>query len=1058
MVRVYDRIAAALVWAAAFSFAAGVFLSLTLLLKWLPPTEPVAIGLVPIERYSKLKDYVAAALFFLTVPPLTIWFQRIGGRLLERERARFRARRMVVAVLLTGPILFAPLLYLTTGKVGWILLLPLVLSFAATRALHFYDTSLWFRRLFRPELHPYHALVFCQGMAWIIYRYIATSRRIAHYPTLFLEVVFVAFFLFLFLAVAVYAARMAQITHGADLEDTYRRVATGALPFTILPVVSLLMVPSDHRGAAMVLSILVSAALILRLRRPLQPRRAWGLAAFIIIPAFIYCLSYASTAQLSAWIDLFHRGESIGPASDYLRGKVPYRDVFALHGMLEDGLLDAWLMQLFGRSLDVAVARTVVVGAFLPVTLWFLGVAIFRSIPLAVLVVTIGSWTTAENNRTLFQVAAVALLWVALQRRSPLAAVASGAFAAVALFFSYEIGLYTIAGAAATLLILAFVRVDPPFTRRFLATLGLWFAGGALAGASPFVVFLLWRGALDDFVTVSFVTIPRIIDAVWSLPFPDITSTFRQNLSLHTLSEFVLYEKFRLILSPLTIAVAAVYLIQRAIRRPLDRLDVALLVLTVSATVAQRTAFGRVSFRHQYFAAFLIAPILVVLAVLFARRLRETWREGDEGTRAFTVAVIAACVPILIVLFWIPDLVNARIDDLLRYQARILRVHHDGRADEVNFRIAAVSAAIGEMTKKGEPIFDFSNQPAFYFFADRPNPTRFYQVPIASPPAFQAEIIRALERTKPKVVIRTSPEDFDEFDGVPNAMRAQAVAAYIDQTYSYALTARGVELWRRKPSTPPADVAGLLRRIRLPDKEDLVAAGDRTRLVFPGIGSTPGANDSFWRSDLILHNPFKEKLDLRLRYVAGDTRIHRSVVLAGGRTIRWEDVVKTLFAAPDSVGVLWIDYRGQRGPVARVRTYDVTRSGSGSMESPLSARDSANAYGERPDLVIVGLPGGGPAARRINAGVVNIGEFPATFRITVHNTQGRQVGGWHEQGLPEYELALVSDLDKLLGVSIDESMTVRVRMIAGTGIAYATVVDSARGDNRFIAAVPSPKP
>jgi len=86
-------------------------------------------------------------------------------------------------------------------------------------------------------------------------------------------------------------------------------------------------------------------------------------------------------------------------------------------------------------------------------------------------------------------------------------------------------------------------------------------------------------------------------------------------LNLHTLAEFVLFEKFHLILSPLTIAVAAIYLIQRALRRRMDTLDRALLVLTVFATITQRTAFGRAEIRHQYFAAFLLGPMLVLLAV-----------------------------------------------------------------------------------------------------------------------------------------------------------------------------------------------------------------------------------------------------------------------------------------------------------------------------------------------------------------------------------------------------------------------------------------------------------
>src|SRR5205823_1861101 len=91
--RLYDRVAAALLWIAAFAFAAGVFFTITLLLGGLPPTEPVAVGLVTIERYSKLKDYVEAALFFLIVPPLTVWLRRAGATLLAREQRRFITRR-----------------------------------------------------------------------------------------------------------------------------------------------------------------------------------------------------------------------------------------------------------------------------------------------------------------------------------------------------------------------------------------------------------------------------------------------------------------------------------------------------------------------------------------------------------------------------------------------------------------------------------------------------------------------------------------------------------------------------------------------------------------------------------------------------------------------------------------------------------------------------------------------------------------------------------------------------------------------------------------------------
>ncbi|HKR66813.1 MAG TPA: hypothetical protein VJZ00_24010, partial [Thermoanaerobaculia bacterium] len=857
--RLHDRIVRGFAWTAAFCLACGVFLSLTLLFGNLPPTAPVAIGLVTIERYSKLRDYLGAALFFLLVPPLTIWL----------ERVLLRASRNSIAFLL--PYLLSPLFYLTTGKVGWILLLPIALSFAAPRVFALWRRK-WIRDLFRRELAGYHALLFSEAVAWLFYRYIVTGRRIAHINTLFLEIVFVLMFFAIFWGAAILIARIAELAFAQKTEEVFARVVCASMPILALPFLATIWMPLPHPRMFMVAALLLGAIVASRSRKPLAPRAARQLAAYVVIPALIYLFSFVSTAQLSQWIDLFHRGESIGPASDYLRGKVPFRDVFALHGMLEDGRLDAWLMELFGRSLDVAILRTVVIGAFLGVAIWYLGLAVFESIPLALLCVAMGSWTTAENDRTFFQVAAVALFWSALRRRSRATAIASGVFAGVALFFSYEIGMYSILGALAASLLLWLVSRRTPWDGLPPATAAAFFLLGALLGAAPFAIYLGLHGALADFASISFRVIPRIIDAVWSLPFPDLVSTFRKDLNLHTLSDFVLWEKFHLIVSPLTIAIAAVYFIQRWLRRRVETLDFALLILTVFALVAQRTAFGRASFRHQYFAAFLIGPLLVLLALIAFRVLRSVWRDGDEGARAFVLAIAAMALPIIGVLFWIPDLVNARLQDFVRYPWRHARAEPDPHAEEVSWRIKDVSANIRELTPRGEPIFDFSNQPAFYFFADRPNPTRFYQVPILSPREFQAETIRDLERAKPKVILRRSPELFDQFDGVTNDLRAQAVSAYIDDAYHFYKNIRGVELWTRRPDARPRPIPNYLAMIRVPSQKELVDAGV-ARLVFPAVGSVGGIGGSYWQSDLTMHNPFRDPIPVTLRYVSGDVRL-----------------------------------------------------------------------------------------------------------------------------------------------------------------------------------------
>lgn len=1045
--RLYDRITSAFGWIAAFSFATGVFLSITLLLRHLPPTEPVAVGLVTIERYSKLRDYVGAALFFLLVPVLTIVFRRLFETMAGRQRTT--AERLLFAV----PYWLSPIFYLTTGKVGWILLLPVALSFAAPRALTFYRRRRWVRALFRPELGPYHALLFAEAVGWLFFRYLVTGRRIAHIPTLFLEIVFVAMFLAVFWSAALLISRIAEMGFGRSAESVFRRIGVAAIPLIALPLLPAFIVPLPQPRLIVVIALLLVALLALRTGEPLSARAVRRIAAYAAVPALIYLFSYASTAAFTQWIDLFHRGESIGPASDYLRGKVPFRDVFALHGMLEDGLLDAWLMELFGRSLDVAVMRTVIIGALLGVAIWFLGLAVFRSIPLALICVAMGSFTTAENNRTFFQVAAVALFWIALRSRSSAAAIGGGVFAGIALFFSYEIGLYTIAGAMASSLLLWIASRRVPWNGMAPSRALLLFLIGTAAGAAPFAIYLAAHGALDDFARVSFVVIPRIIDAVWSLPFPDIVSTFRTNLNLHVLADFVVWEKFHLIVSPLTIAVAAVYSIQRWLRRRTDTLDYALLVMTVFATVAQRTAFGRVSFRHQYFAAFLIGPIMVVLGLIAARALAQVWRRGDQGTRAFVGALVIAAMPVLAVLFWIPDLMNVRLHDFIRYQGRILNAEHDPKAEAVYWRITDVTAWIRELTRPGEPVFDFSNQPAFYFFADRPNPTRFYQVPILSPPEFQAETIRDLERARPRVVIRKSPEFFDQFDGVPNDLRAQAVSAYIHDVYRFHTATRGVEIWTRQPDAKARAVDEYLALIRIPTKKELVASG-LERMVFPAMGSVHGVAGSYWQSDLTMHNPFRDPLRVTLRYVTGDRSVDRPITLAPRQTLRWPDVVRTLFHLQHTVGTLWIEHREGRAPVAVARTFDAAHNARASLDEPLTRRDAATSSTESAELAIVGIPAATGPGRRVNVGMVNIGIIPATFRVSARTRTGAEIGRSVEQGVGEDRVWMLNDVENALGVPLDETMTLRVTVVAGTGVAFATVVEYG-GDSQTIAAIPA---
>jgi hypothetical protein len=1045
------RVRRALIWGAAFCFASAIFLCSTLLIRNLPPTAPVAIGRVTVERASKAQDYAGALLFFLIVPAATVWLARVGQRADEALRRKLSGQeglQNLVSLLFVAPYFFAPFFYLTTFKWGWVFILPLTLSLLVPRLIIFAQQTRWFRVLFAEELLPFHALICVEALAWMLFRYITTGRRIAHIPTLFLEVVFVLFFLLIFWAAAVINARIASFTLGMTQEVALQRLAVAFVPLTLLPVLGLLFV--NPLTAMLLVAGVTAVALVLALRNrtPLSSRAVRNLVVYAIVPMLLYAANYASTASLSQWIDLFHRGESLGPASDYLRGKVPYRDVFVLHGLLEDGMLDAWLMQLFGRDVAIALARPVILGSFAVPAAWYLGMAIFDSIGLSLAVILLGAVTTVDNERTFFEIAVIALLLWGLRTKRRGFLFAAGVVAAIAFFFSFDIGVYSIGGAALLFAALAIGR------RMKLTEAGgaLPFTAGLVTGSAPFVAYLAIRGGFAAFVETTFVTLPRIIDAVWSLPYPNLTSTFRRDLNLHTISDFLLFEPFRYILNPLVIAIATIVVAVRLARRRVEWIDVSLAALALFAAITQRSALGRADFRHQYFSAFLIAPMIVILALLAFRSARPLWLTRDRAAQAFLVTVGLAMIPPLFVALWVPDLLNARLDDIIRYQPRVLKLlPMEPAAGRVQDRIAAVSEAIEDIVrKKSDPIFDFSNQPAFYFFGNRPNPTRFYQIPIASPPAFQREAIERLERAKPRLVLRRSPEGFDNFDGIDNRLRAPAISRYLDDRYRFIRLLRGVELWVRNGETSPVDVQAYLRRITLPSKKEINDAGV-AQVVFPSIGSTPGI-DAYWHSDLMIHNPFADSLSFRLRYVSEDRKVERELTLGAGQTMRWDDVVASYFFAPGTSGVLWITHPANRQPVCRVRTYDAQHNGKASLYDALSLRDAANGDTDLKDLTLVGLNG---AAARINLGIVNMGDSPGSFRITARDSRGRLIGVPIDAGVEEGSSYLLVDAGRALRVQLDETTAVHVELKRGLAIAYASSIEGPNHDTQFVAAVPS---
>jgi hypothetical protein len=104
--------------------------------------------------------------------------------------------------------------------------------------------------------------------------------------------------------------------------------------------------------------------------------------------------------------------------------------------------------------------------------------------------------------------------------------------------------------------------------------------------------------------------------------------------------------------------------------------------------------------------------------------------------------------------------------------------------------------------------------------------------------------------------------------------------------------------------------------------------------------------------------------------------------------------------------------------------------------------------------MILGIPKRPAEGRRINIAIVNVGNIPATFRIRAIGPNGATMGVPIESGVDEDGLWVTQNLETELHASIDEGAMIRVSVIAGTGVAYASVVQP-NGDVLNITAVPA---
>ena len=221
-----------------------------------------------------------------------------------------------------------------------------------------------------------------------------------------------------------------------------------------------------------------------------------------------------------------------------------------------------------------------------------------------------------------------------------------------------------------------------------------------------------------------------------------------------------------------------------------------------------------------------------------------------------------------------------------------------------------------------------------------------------------------------------------------------------------------------------------------------------SRLVIPAVGRLPGANGTFWRSDVTLFNPngfTPQTITLRYRAAGADNRsaAARQFTVLGGRTMVIADVLASFGLASGS-GALEVTWNAGSPPVVTSRTYTTVAGGGTygqSIDPVASFRGDAFAPGLRSDF-----------AFRSNVGFVNDADVTTGVTVSLLASNGQTLASTFVQ-LPPKSQSQSSIAALFPGIDAGSLgfFTLQAHDDSGQMFAYGSIVDNASGDPVFFA-------
>lgn len=484
---------------------------------------------------------------------------------------------------------------------------------------------------------------------------------------------------------------------------------------------------------------------------------------FVIYPLSLFAYWNAismSTAEGKRRVNFFEDGHSLLPASEYLRGERPYRDILPAHGLIEDGGFDAAVFQVSDVNVGTRGKAREVVGTLTAVALYALAFAATGSAEAGFLAVllSIMMGNFAPAIRMLPGIVALACIAAAVRWRRPRCFAFAAFFTVIAGAMSIDFGAY-----ALLTLIVALIRA------RHIRYALIGLAAGIIPLFLGFVIF----GILGDFVRGTFVEIPAVTHAYISNFFTAPPQLVQRKFFPEAFGLLLDSQVFPYLAWAIVAIFAGVVITRRWPRRFEPLVLLAFWVVLTGISYAER---------HHHYSGMIIAvlivalvrryPLVVVLAIILA----------NPTTHASVLGVNRRMRG--------PSADWVEIRNIPRARGALF-AQRDATA------IAAMKKYVDLSLKPNETFFDFTNTGIAYFLFNRDCPIRYYETAFYETEAQQRAVIARIE-ANPNVRAALMHHGRFSIDGIPDEWRAQLVHQYLIEHFTPDFEEDGVVFWRRK--------------------------------------------------------------------------------------------------------------------------------------------------------------------------------------------------------------------------------------------------------------------